>query len=66
MSGAEALATAGLTPITLAAKEGLSLINGTQFMTAMAASSLVRARRLARDRGRCLRDVRSRHCKGRR
>ena len=48
MSGAEALATAGLTPITLAAKEGLSLINGTQFMTAMAALTLVRARRLAR------------------
>ena len=48
MSGAEALATAGLTPITLAAKEGLSLINGTQFMTAMASLTLVRARRLAR------------------
>ena len=48
MSGAEALATAGLTPITLAAKEGLSLINGTQFMTAMASLALVRARRLAR------------------
>ena len=48
MSGAEALAAAGLTPITLAAKEGLSLINGTQFMTAMASLALVRARRLAR------------------
>jgi histidine ammonia-lyase len=48
VSGAEALATAGLTPITLAAKEGLSLINGTQFMTAMASLALVRARRLAR------------------
>ena len=48
MSGAEALATAGLIPITLAAKEGLSLINGTQFMTAMASLTLVRARRLAR------------------
>jgi histidine ammonia-lyase len=48
MSGAEALAAAGLTPITLAAKEGLSLINGTQFMTAMASLVLVRARRLAR------------------
>ena len=32
----------------LAAKEGLSLINGTQFMAAMAALALVRARRLAR------------------
>ncbi len=48
LSGAEALATAGLAPITLVAKEGLSLINGTQFMTAMAALALVRARRLAR------------------
>jgi len=48
VSGAEALEAAGLTPITLAAKEGLSLINGTQFMTAMAALALVRAQRLAR------------------
>ena len=46
--GAEALAAAGLEPITLAAKEGLSLINGTQFMASMAALALVRARRLAR------------------
>ena len=37
----------GSTPVTLAAKEGLSLINGTQFMTATAALLLVRARRLA-------------------
>ena len=35
--GAEALARAGLTPVRLQAKEGLSLINGTQFMAAMAA-----------------------------
>jgi histidine ammonia-lyase len=48
VSGAEALAAAGLRPITLAAKEGLSLINGTQFMTAMASLALVRAQRLAR------------------
>jgi histidine ammonia-lyase len=47
LTGAEALAEAGLAPITLAAKEGLSLINGTQFMTAMAALLVVRARRLA-------------------
>jgi histidine ammonia-lyase len=46
--GAEALAAAGLEPIRLAAKEGLSLINGTQFMAAMAALALVRAKRLAR------------------
>ena len=48
VSGGEALASAGLAPITLAAKEGLSLINGTQFMTAMAALAIVRAMRLAR------------------
>lgn len=48
LTGAEALASVGLTPITLAAKEGLSLINGTQFMTAMAALLLVRAERCAR------------------
>jgi histidine ammonia-lyase len=48
VSGAEALDTAGLAPITLTAKEGLSLINGTQFMTAMASLALVRAGRLVR------------------
>jgi histidine ammonia-lyase len=47
LGGSEALAACGLTPITLAAKEGLSLINGTQFMTAMAALALIRAQRLA-------------------
>jgi histidine ammonia-lyase len=46
--GAEALAGAGLTPVRLQAKEGLSLINGTQFMTAMASLGLTRALRLAR------------------
>jgi histidine ammonia-lyase len=45
--GRDALATVGLAPIDLAAKEGLSLINGTQFMAAMCALGLVRARRLA-------------------
>jgi histidine ammonia-lyase len=48
LDGAEALARVGLEPIRLASKEGLSLVNGTQFMTAMAALGLVRARRLAR------------------
>ena len=47
LPGAEALHAAGLEPIVLEAKEGLSLINGTQFMTAMAALALVRAKRLA-------------------
>ena len=48
LGGAEAIAAAGLAPVTLGAKEGLSLINGTQFMAAMAALALVRAWRLAR------------------
>jgi histidine ammonia-lyase len=48
LPGAEALAAVGLEPVTLASKEGLSLINGTQFMAAMASLGLVRARRLAR------------------
>jgi len=46
--GAEALAAVGLEPVRLQAKEGLSLINGTQFMCAMAALTLVRAWRLMR------------------
>jgi histidine ammonia-lyase len=48
LSGSDALAAVGLEPIRLVAKEGLSLINGTQFMAAMAALGLVRAWRLAR------------------
>jgi histidine ammonia-lyase len=48
LSGADALARAGLEPIKLEAKEGLSLVNGTQFMGAFAALGLVRASRLAR------------------
>src|SRR5215218_747756 len=44
--GAEALSLAGLEPVRLQAKEGLSLVNGTQFMAAVAALALVRARRL--------------------
>jgi histidine ammonia-lyase len=47
LAGREALARAGLEPIRLLAKEGLSLINGTQFMAAIGALALVRARRLA-------------------
>src|SRR5204863_1004534 len=34
LTGAEALTRAGLEPVRLAAKEGLSLVNGTQFMAA--------------------------------
>jgi histidine ammonia-lyase len=48
LGGAEALERVGLEPIRLEAKEGLSLINGTQFMAAYGALGLVRARRLAR------------------
>jgi histidine ammonia-lyase len=48
LPGAEALATAGLEPVRLQAKEGLSLVNGTQFMAAFGALGLVRARWLAK------------------
>ena len=48
LSGGEALARAGLEPTDLRAKEGLSLVNGTQFMAAFGALGLVRARRLAK------------------
>jgi histidine ammonia-lyase len=47
LGGADALARVGLEPVRLAAKEGLSLVNGTQFMAAVGALGLVRARRLA-------------------
>ena len=48
LSGSEALTAAGLEPTRLEAKEGLSLINGTQFMAAYGALGVVRARRLAK------------------
>ncbi|MCB9590275.1 MAG: histidine ammonia-lyase [Polyangiaceae bacterium] len=48
ISSAAALRAAGLSPIELQAKEGLALINGTQYMTAWGALSLVDAQRLAR------------------
>jgi histidine ammonia-lyase len=48
MSGAEALAAAGLAPVALAAKEGLALINGTQAMTAVGALACHDARVLLR------------------
>jgi histidine ammonia-lyase len=47
IEGGAALRRVGLEPIRLASKEGLSLVNGTQFMAAMAALGLERARRLA-------------------
>ena len=48
MAGGEALRRAGLQPLTLAAKEGLALLNGTQAMTAVGALAVARARRVAR------------------
>jgi histidine ammonia-lyase len=40
MQGGQALAAAGLAPVTLGPKEGLALINGTQFSTALALAGL--------------------------
>jgi histidine ammonia-lyase len=48
LPGMDALERAGLEPQTLKAKEGLSLVNGTQFMAAFGALGLVRARRLSK------------------
>jgi histidine ammonia-lyase len=45
--GAEAMASAGIAPITLRAKEGLALINGTQVMTAIGALAVHDAEILA-------------------
>jgi histidine ammonia-lyase len=47
-SGAAALVRAGLTPASLAPKEGLALINGTQPSTALLGLTLAGALRLAR------------------
>ncbi len=44
----DALARFGIEPVTLGPKEGLALINGTQFMAAYAALIVVRARRLVK------------------
>jgi len=43
LTAAEGLTIAGLKPITLAAKEGLALLNGTQVSTALAAAGLFAA-----------------------
>lgn len=47
MPAASALAEAGLNPIELGPKEGLAMINGTQFSTALALAGLFEAWRLA-------------------
>jgi histidine ammonia-lyase len=48
VSGRQALARAGLTPISLGPKEGLALINGTQPSTAVLALALAAAQQVAR------------------
>ncbi|HSB73113.1 MAG TPA: histidine ammonia-lyase [Candidatus Methylomirabilis sp.] len=48
LPGAEALQRAGLSPVTLAAKEGLALINGTCGMAGIGALALNRAEGLVR------------------
>jgi histidine ammonia-lyase len=47
VGGGDALAAVRLEPLVLEAKEGLSLVNGTQFMASFGALGIVRARRLA-------------------
>ena len=44
----EVLASKGLTPINLQAKEGLAMINGTQLITALGCEALVRAENIAK------------------
>jgi histidine ammonia-lyase len=46
MPAAEALQVCGLEPISLSAKEGLALLNGTQFMSAYSTWSLIQCKRL--------------------
>lgn len=46
ISSVEALSQAGLQPMSLAAKEGLALLNGTQFMSSYAVWSLIATKRL--------------------
>src|ERR1051325_2183519 len=48
LPGADALARAGITPLQLAAKEGIALLNGTQAMAAVGGLALFRAERLIR------------------
>ncbi len=48
MPGDAAVAKAGLTPVVLGAKEGLALINGTQFSTACALAALFESTRAVR------------------
>jgi len=47
LEGGEALSRAGIEPVVLEAKEGLSLINGTQYMAGLGALALLDAARLS-------------------
>lgn len=46
LPAADALAQAGLTPLTLGPKEGLALLNGTQYSTALALAALFKCETL--------------------
>src|SRR5690606_11871808 len=48
INAADALKEKGISPLKLQAKEGLALLNGTQFMSAYAVWSLMNAKRLSR------------------
>ncbi|MGI8733535.1 MAG: histidine ammonia-lyase [Pyrinomonadaceae bacterium] len=48
MPGADALRRAGIEPVTLEAKEGLALLNGTQAMAAVGGLALARAENVTR------------------
>jgi len=48
LSGSDALAAKGLKPVTLLAKEGLALTNGTQLMSAIGTLVVLEAERLAK------------------
>lgn len=47
-TGAEILAEMGWEPLNLVSKEGLALLNGTQFMSSHAVFAILRARRIVR------------------
>jgi len=47
LEGGDAMKQAGLEPLTLEAKEGLALINGTQYMASLGTLALLEAERLA-------------------
>lgn len=48
MSGAEAFSNCGLSHVDLRSKEGLALLNGTQFMSAHGVSAVIRIRKLVK------------------